>query len=104
MDVEMGQPKENCQDSASAPSLFYGWWVVVAAFLNLFFSVGIIYYGFPVYYPTLVAQLGFTRAQGTQGFLLGFLLVGVPASLLAGVLIGRLGTRRRILVAVGLLG
>ena len=100
----MGQPKGHCQDSASAPSLFYGWWVVVAAFLNLFFSVGIIYYGFPVYYPTLVAQLGFTRAQVTQGFLLGFLLVGIPASLLAGVLIDRLGARWVILSGVGFIG
>ena len=30
--------------------MFYGWWVVVAAFLNLFFVVGIIFYGFPIFY------------------------------------------------------
>lgn len=31
--------------------VFYGWWIVAAAFLNLFFAVGIIFYGFPVFYP-----------------------------------------------------
>ena len=25
--------------------IYYGWWIVVAAFLNLFFAVGIIFYG-----------------------------------------------------------
>ena len=52
--------------------IFYGWWIVVAAFLNLFFAVGIIFYGFPVFYPALADSLGFTRAQLTQGFLLDF--------------------------------
>lgn len=77
--------------------VFYGWWVVLAAFLNLFFSVGIVYYGFPVFYPSMVDSLGFTRAQLTQGFLLGFVVAGVPLGLLAGVLIDRLGPRRVIL-------
>lgn len=77
--------------------VFYGWWVVLAAFLNLFFSVGIVYYGFPVFYPSMVDSLGFTGAQLTQGFLLGFVVAGVPLGLLAGVLIDRLGPRRVIL-------
>lgn len=100
----MKHPEENYPNSSSPRGLFYGWWVVVAAFLNLFFSVGIIYYGFPVYYPTLVAQLGFTRAQVAQGFLLGFILVGTPASLLAGALIDRVGARWVILSGVGFIG
>src|SRR2546430_15534177 len=64
--------------------IFYGWWIVVAAFLNLFFAVGIIFYGFPVFYPAFVESLGFTRAQVTQGFLLGFLVAGLPVGFLAG--------------------
>jgi MFS family permease len=84
--------------------LFYGWWIVVAAFLNLFCSTGIIYYGFPVFYPSLVASLGFTRSQITQGFLLGFIIVGLPFGYLAGVLIDRIGARRVILVGIGFIG
>jgi MFS family permease len=104
VDDRVRRPKGHHYNSTREPRFFYGWWVVAAAFLNLFFSVGIIYYGFPVYYPSLVAQLGFTRAQVTQGFLLGFLLVGIPASLLAGVLIDRLGARRVILSGVSFVG
>ena len=84
--------------------IFYGWWIVVAAFLNLFFAVGIIFYGFPVFYPALVESLGFTRAEVTQGFLLGFLIVGLPFGLLAGALIDRIGARWVILCGVGFIG
>src|ERR1700722_10902171 len=98
-----GNRREN-DKPASPHRVFYGWWIVVAAFLNLFFAVGIIYYGFPVFYPAFVASLGFTRAQVTQGFLLGFLVVGVPFGLLAGVLIDRIGARWVILSGVGFIG
>ena len=83
---------------------FYGWWIVGAAFLNLFFTTGVIYYGFPVFYPAFVASLGFTRAQVTQGFLLGALFVGLPFGLFAGTLIDRVGARRVILSGIGLIG
>ncbi len=92
------------RDSNPSPRIFYGWWIVVAAFLNLFFAVGIIFYGFPVFYPAFVASLGFTRTQVTQGFLLGFLVVGLPFGLLAGALIDRIGARWVILSGVGFIG
>lgn len=75
-----------------------------AAFLNLFFSTGIVYYGFPVFYPAFVAALGFTRAQITQGFLLGTLVVGLPFGLLAGAVIDRIGSRLVILSGIGFIG
>src|SRR2546426_4417588 len=84
--------------------IFYGWWIVVAAFLNLFFAVGIIFYGFPVFYPALVEFLGFTRAQVTQGFLLGFLLTGLPFGLLAGAGVDRVGGRLGIFFGGGFIG
>jgi len=83
---------------------FYGWWIVAAAFLNLFFTVGFIYYGFPVFYPAFVSSLGFTRSQVGQGFLLGFVVVGLPFGLLAGVLIDWIGARWVILSGVGFIG
>ena len=84
--------------------VFYGWWIVVAAFLNLFFAVGIVFYGFPVFYPAFVESLGFLRAQVTQGFLLGFLVAGLPFGLLAGAVIDRIGARGVILSGAGLVG
>jgi len=89
---------------ASPNHIYYGWWIVVAAFLNLFCVVGIIFYGFPVFYPYFVESLGFTRAQVTQGFFLGFLFAGLPFGILAGTLIDRVGARLVILVGVGLVG
>jgi MFS family permease len=84
--------------------IYYGWWIALAAFLNLFFAVGILYYGFPVFYPALVNELGFTRAQTTEGFLLGFVFVGLSFSLAAGALIDRIGPRQVIRWGIGFLG
>src|SRR5216117_4433836 len=54
------------------PRIFYGWWIVFSAFLNLFFAVGLVFYGFPVFYPSLVESLHFSRQQVTTGIFLGF--------------------------------
>jgi hypothetical protein len=62
--------------SGRLDGVFYGWWIVVGASLDLFFAVGIVFCGFPVFYPSLVESLGFSRAQLTQGFFHGFLFVG----------------------------
>ena len=88
----------------TSPPVFYGWWIVAAAFVNLFFAVGMIFYGFPVFYPALVASLGFSHAQTTQGFLVGFLVIGPPFGLLSGYLIDRFGARFVILLGIGLIG
>jgi len=72
--------------------IFYGWWVVLAAFLNLFFAVGIIFYGLPVFYPELVKHLGFSRSQVTAGILLGFLIIA-PFVGYIGSLIDRRGAQ-----------
>ena len=84
--------------------VFYGWWIVLAAFLNLFFSVGIVFYGFPVFYPSMVDSLGFTRAQLTQGFLVGFVVAALLFGILAGVLIDRLGSRQVIRIGIWCVG
>ena len=88
----------------SPKGIYYGWWIVAAAFLNLFLAVGILFYGFPVFYPYFVESLGFTRAQVTQGFLLGFLFAGLPFGILAGTLIDRIGARIVLLAGIGLVG
>ena len=92
------------ESSGSANRIYYGWWIVLAAFLNLFFVVGILFYGFPVFYPYFVESLGFTAAQVTQGFFFGFLFAGLPFGILAGTLIDRIGARVVILGGVGLVG
>ncbi len=85
-------------------NVFYGWWIVIAAFLNLFFAVGIVYYGLPVFYRSLVQSLGFSRAELVQGFFHGFLFVGLPCGLLAGAVIDRIGARWVILTGAVFVG
>jgi MFS family permease len=84
--------------------VFYGWWIVLAAFLNFFFAVSMLYYAFPLFYLPLVHSLGFTRAQVIQGFLLGFLVVGLPFGFVAGALIDRIGAREVIRCGIGFIG
>jgi len=84
--------------------VFYGWWIVLAAFLNLFFAVGIVFYGFPVFYPSLVDSLHFSRQQATTGMFLGFAAVAPLLGLLVGALIDRLGARLAILLGTGFVG
>ncbi len=90
--------------NAAPRKIFYGWWVVAAAFLNFFFIIGIIFYGFPVFYTSFVDSLGFTRAQVTQGFFLGFLIVGLPSGLVAGAVIDRIGARWVIVAGAACVG
>jgi len=83
--------------------VFYGWWVVLATFLNLFFAVGIVFYGLPVFYPSLVDSLHFSRSQVTQGSFLGFVIVA-PAFGFMGALIDRIGARQVIRFGILLVG
>jgi MFS family permease len=88
------------QTAAKRGRIFYGRWIVLAAFLNLFLTTGIVYYGFPVFYPSLIHSLGFTRQQATSGIFLGFVVVAPLFGLLAGALIDRVGARSIILWGV----
>lgn len=100
----MLEPQQDVSRPGHTAGIFYGWWIVAAAFINLFFTTGMVFYGFPVFYPSFTTALGFTRAQVTQGFLLGFLVAGIPFGLLAGAIIDRIGTRRVILFGAGFVG
>jgi MFS transporter, OFA family, oxalate/formate antiporter len=90
---------------AAEPSrVFYGWWIVGAAFLNLFLTTGVVYYGFPVFYLSLIQSLGFSRQQVTSGIFLGFVVVAPLFGLLAGALIDRVGARVAILWGIAFSG
>jgi MFS family permease len=84
--------------------LFYGWRIVGSAFLNLFLTTGIVYYGFPVFYPSLIDSLGFSRQQATAGIFYGFVVMAPLFGLLAGALIDRAGARAVILCGIGFVG
>jgi MFS family permease len=92
------------RDGAGKLGVFYGWWIVLAVFLNYFWAVALTYYGFAVFTPSLVSSLRLTRAQVMQGFVLGYVVVGSLFGFFAGALIDRLGARRVIRAGIGLVG
>ena len=73
--------------------------MVLAAFLNLFFAVGLVFYGLPVFYTSLVDSLHFTRSQVAQGLFLGFVIVA-PAFGFMGALLDRIGARQVVRVGI----
>ncbi len=86
-------------NQTTSTRFFYGWWVVLSAFMNLFFAVGLVFYGLPVFYTSLVDSLHFTRSQVAQGLFLGFVVVA-PAFGFMGALIDRVGARRVLRVGI----
>jgi MFS family permease len=77
---------------------FYGWWVVVGAFLSFGFSVGIPYYNISFFYDYFQREFNWTRADITLGFPLAALLTLWVGPLL----IHRFSPRKLILVGTGL--
>jgi MFS family permease len=86
-------------NQAASTRVFYGWWVVLAAFMNLFFAVGLVFYGLPVFYTSMVDSLHFTRSQVAQGLFLGFVIVA-PAFGFMGAILDRIGARRVLRVGI----
>ncbi len=93
-------------DSSTAlpTAVFYGWWIVGAAFLSLIVGIGpIVGLTFGVFLKPLAEEFGWSRGQAAQGVslaLLGFTLTQP----FIGRLIGRYGAKRIILSSALLFG
>ncbi len=75
--------------------IFYGWWIVGAAFLVAFYVGGVVFYGFTAIFEPIASDMGWSYAQislaaSLRGLELGFL---APVT---GILTDRLGPRRLI--------
>jgi MFS family permease len=82
---------------------FYGWWVVLACAVGLFWGVPVTVFSFPVFLKPLMQEFHAGRAAVSLAFTL-HLLVGALSNPLAGWLIGRYGTRKVILPAAAIFG
>lgn len=82
---------------------FYGWWVVAACAVGLFFGPPVIVFSFPVFLKPLVQDFHAGRAAVSLGFTLQLIVVAVTAPV-AGWLIDRYGSRKVILIATVMLG
>lgn len=80
------------------PKVFYGYWVVVAAFLCVFIMSGCGFYAFSLFVKPLQADFGWDRGGIMTAFAVYYLVMGV-ASPFVGRLVDRYGARK--VIAIG---
>ena len=85
------------------PSVFYGWWVVAAAAVGLFWGVPLTVYSFSVFLKPLMQDFHAGRAAISLAFTVK-LFVAALCTPLVGWLIGRYGARKVILAATAMFG
>jgi MFS family permease len=84
-------------------SIFYGWWVVLACAVGLFWGPPVAVFSFPVFLKPLMQDFHVGRAAVSLGFTLNLMIVAVTAPLV-GWLIDRYGSRRVIVSATVMFG
>jgi MFS family permease len=84
-------------------AVFYGWWVVLASAVGLFWGVPVTVYSFSVFLKPLMREFHAGRAAVSLGFTLHLMAAAFSAPL-TGWLIDRYGSRKLILVGTALLG
>ncbi len=84
--------------------LFYGWWIVIAAFFLLFMSGGFFLFGIGVFFLTLEEEFS-AGNRGLISLALGLApLEGAILGPFAGYLVDRFGPRRLMFAGITLLG
>jgi cyanate permease len=83
--------------------IFYGWWVVLASAVGLFWGVPITVYSFSVFFKPLMQEFHATRAAVSLAFTLKLLTVALCAAPI-GWLTDRFGPRRVILTGTAIFG
>jgi sugar phosphate permease len=81
------------------PRIFYGWWIVAACTLVMFFVPGTVNQGFTVIFQPIADEFGWSYAQVSIGASLRSLEVGLLAPLI-GFLVDRWGSRRLVFTGV----
>jgi MFS family permease len=82
-------------------TFFYGWWVVFACAVGLFWGPPVTVFCFPVFLKPLMHDFHAGRAAVSFGFTLGLITMAVGAPLV-GWLIDRYGARKMILLATSM--
>ena len=84
-------------------ALFYGWWVVLACAVGLFWGPPVTVFCFPVFLKPLMQDFHAGRAAVSLGFTLHLITIAVSAPLV-GFLIDRYGSRKVIPLATSMFG
>jgi MFS family permease len=96
-------PVPRGQTNFQAAHIFYGWWVVLASAVGLFWGVPITVYCFSVFLQPLTQEFHAGRGAVSLGFTLHLLAAAFSAPL-AGWLIDRYGSRKVVLVGTATFG
>ncbi len=83
--------------------IFYGWWVVLASAIGLFWGVPITVYSFSVFFKPLMQEFHAGRAAVSLAFTLKLIAAALCAAPI-GWLTDRYGARRVILTSTGIFG
>ena len=88
-------------DKGRKPTIFYGWFILVAAFLigTIGYSMR---YSFSVFYPEILGEFGWTRAGTVIAFSISMLVYGI-SSPIVGTLTDKFGPRKILLFGAFLL-
>jgi len=87
--------------SAKKGGLFYGWWIVLSAFMFMFVFAGFAVYAFSLFVKPLAMDMGYGRGQLMLGLTIFMLLMGF-ASPFVGRLVDKMGARM-IMTAGGII-
>ena len=79
------------------PKMFYGWWIVVAAFIIILFIAGSMFQNFTAYFEQIANEFGWSYAEVSLGFSLRSMAMGLLAPIV-GLLVDRFGPRRLIFI------
>lgn len=81
--------------SCKRHKVFYGWWIVGAAFLTALYVGGVVFYGFTAFFEPIANDMGWSYTQVSLAASLRGLEMGLLAPLV-GILADRWGPRRLI--------
>ena len=89
------------------PSVFYGWWIVVACFIIALYVSGVVFYGFTAIFEPIADEFGWSYTQISFAASIRGLEAGLLAPIV-GILVDRWGPRRSmfgglILTSLGLI-
>ena len=84
-------------DDRKRPTIFYGWFLLAAAFLIVATGYSM-RYSFSVFYDDLLDEFGWSRASTSLAFSISLLVYGI-SSPIGGSLVDRLGPRKVLVFA-----
>jgi OFA family oxalate/formate antiporter-like MFS transporter len=83
--------------------VFYGWWIVGACFLIMFYVGGVVFYGFTAFFEPIRREFGWSYAQISLAASLRGMEMGLFAPI-AGFLVDRFGARTLTLLGAIVVG